>query len=125
MACKITSDEYNDDFPHDEADPGLHAIYCNLWFFYSDYAHKLEGKHELTSEQKELFGRCALFLGSNLEYEWPPFKWISLKYGLMRLVGLGKRIDQSFEEFKKSGDYEVWPFARREDYLRAASQASC
>lgn len=119
VACEITNDEFNDRFPFDNADPALEAIYSNLWPYYSErHTHKLDGRHTLQPETKALFNRCAAFLESDLEYEWPPRKWISPKYALVRLFGLSKRIDQQFERFKAHGDFEVWPFVRREDYDR-------
>jgi hypothetical protein len=115
LSLEITSDELSDDFPRDKRDPALGAIWYNLWPYYSDTSHKAEGKHQLSPEARELFERCAAFLRTDLEYEWPPYKWISFEYPLWRLFGLGKRLEQKFDEFKSHGDFDVWPFIRRED----------
>jgi hypothetical protein len=121
LSLEVNSDELSDDFPRDKRDPALGAIWFNLWPYYSDTPHKAEGKHQLSPEAKELFGRCAAFLRTDLEYEWPPYKWISFEYSLWRLFGLGKRLEQKFDEFKSHGDFDVWPFIRREDYAKFAS----
>ena len=123
MACEITNDDYNDEFPSDRNDPALEAIYCNVWPYYSENpTHKLDGKHALQPEARELFTRCVLFLATDLEYEWPAYKWISLKYSLMRLLRQSRRIDEQFERFKEHGDFEVWPFIRKDDYVKFAQQ---
>jgi hypothetical protein len=118
LSLEITSDELNDDFPDDERDPALEAIWSNLWRYYSDTSHKAEGKHELSPEAKDLFERCAAFLRTDLDYEWPPTEWISFKYSLWRFLGLGKQIERVMKEFESHGDFEVWPFIRREDYIK-------
>jgi len=97
LACEITNDEFNDLFPDDKADPGLKAIYSNLWGYYDErHTHKLHGEHTLRPETRELFERCAVFLSAGLEYEWPPYNWISSWYGLMRLLGFSGRINDEF-----------------------------
>ncbi len=121
LSLEITSDDLNDEFPDDKGDPALEAIWCNLWPYYSDYSHKAEGKHELSPDANDHFERCVAFLRSDLEYEWPATEWISFKYALWRLMGLGKRIERGMEEFNSHGDFEVWPFIRREDYTKFAS----
>jgi hypothetical protein len=124
MACEITNDEFNDSFPFDDSDPALKEIYCNIWPFYCDtHTHKLDGKHRLSPEAKRLFTRCAAFLGSNFEYEWPPHKWIDLTRPFVRLFGRGKKIDEQFERFKAHGDFEVWPFIRKEDYAKLSEKS--
>jgi hypothetical protein len=120
LACEITNDEFNDTFPRDKADPALEAIHSNLWSYYDEqHTHKLDGRHTLQPETRGLFERCAAFLASGLEYEWPSYNWISPKYGLMRLFGLSRKINDEFERFKTSGSFEVWPFIREADYRRA------
>jgi hypothetical protein len=124
-SCEITNDDFRDGFPIDKLDPALEAIYCNLWVHYSDTRkHKLEEKHTLGPEAKELFRRCAAFLGTDLEYEWPPYKWVSVRWVFLRLFRLTKRIDQEFEIFKAHGDFTVWPFIRERDYMCSISNTS-
>lgn len=117
LNCDITNTDFAYAFPADNDDRALRAIRSNLWPYYCDtHVHKLEGTHSLGDEEKELFRRCSAFLRSGLEYEWPPHRWIGFRYGLMRLLGLGKRVEEGFESFKKHGDFAVWPFIRRQDY---------
>lgn len=117
LRCEITNTDFSYGFPVDDDDRALAAIRSNLWPYYCDtHTHRLTGTHALAPEAKDLFLRCALFLNSGLEYEWPPHQWISFRYGLMRLFGLRRRVEQGFENFKKHGDFEVWPFIRRQDY---------
>jgi len=124
LACQITNDDFNDSFPCDKADGALEAIYCNIWPYYSENrTHKLDGKHALQPEVEELFRRCVVFLASNLEYEWPPYEWIDLKYGFMRLFASSKKIDDQFERFKARGEFAVWPFIRQSDYLACLRRA--
>jgi hypothetical protein len=122
LAGEITNDEFNDMFPRDDADPALDAIYSNLWCYYSEtHSHKLGGKYSLRPDAKDLFRRCAAFLGSDLEYEWPDYRWVSPKYALFRLFGLSKRVNEQFERFTRHGSFEVWPFLREGDYRQVAA----
>jgi hypothetical protein len=123
LSREITNDELSDDFPRDKQDPALEAIWWNLWPYYDDtHSHKAEGKHELKSEAKDLFERCAAFLRTGLEYEWPAYQWIAFENLLRWLPSIRKRIERRFDEFKSHGDFEVWPFIRRDDYAKFASQ---
>jgi hypothetical protein len=120
LACEITNDGFDDAFPRDQGDPALDAIYSNLWAYYSENnTHKLAGKYALRADARELFQRCAAFLGTALEYEWPRYQWISPKYALLRMFGFSKKINNDFERFKSSGNFQVRPFAREGDYRRA------
>ncbi len=122
LSGEITNDEFNDDYPIDKADPALEAIYWNLWLYYSEtHSYKLQGEHRLGADGEQLFQRCVRFLASGLEYEWPRYEWISLKYTLLRFVGLGRLIDRKFDEFKSRGDFDVWPFLRRGDYRKSVA----
>ena len=119
LSLEITNDDLSDDFPRDKSDQAFAAIWENLWGYYDYmYTHKAEGKHQLLGEDRKLFERCALFLRTDLEYEWPPHDWISFKYLLWRLLRRRTWIEQKFDEFKSHGDFEVWPFIRREDYAK-------
>jgi hypothetical protein len=122
LHCEIGNTDFSSAFPADQHDRALGAIRSNLWPYYCDtHTHKREGTHGLNREATELFLRCALFLDSGLEYEWPPHRWIGFRYGFMRLLGFGRRVDEGFEVFKSHGDFEVWPFIRREDYAKFGS----
>ena len=125
LSCEIDNEAFDDGFPVDDRDPAFAAIHDNLWMYYSEsYTHKLEGKDTLPPAARNLFVCSAAFLGTNLEYEWPVRKWISIKYALLRLLGLGKLIDQECKDFDRRGDFDVWPFIRRAEYQRFAQDLS-
>jgi len=109
----ITNDEFTSRFPVDDRDPALRAIRECVWLHYSDVReHRLTGKDALNSEARQLLERCLLFLTTGLKFEWP-VPVVSLKHGLLRLVGLGSFVEN---RYKRTGDQEVWPFQRRSDY---------
>jgi len=107
------------------------VLFRSLWQTYSeDVPHKLEGKHALTQQSLEYYNRCLLFLGSNLEYEWPDEKGRFfqvagfgpviriLTFGLSYFVDkvLEKRAKSFMDKYRHAGDFEVWPFIRKSDY---------
>jgi hypothetical protein len=115
--CQITNDEFERRYPRDSHDLAVRRIYERIWCFYDDLStHKLEGRHALSSEAQGLFERCALFLESDREYEWPPDPLAS-PWGLLRWLPPARRkMEQQEREFQSAGDFEVWPFLRRGDY---------
>jgi len=120
MAGEITNDDFGDVFPAKTEDAALRAIDQMLWFWYDDLkTYRLTGKHELVPKEKELGERCALFLSTDLEYEWPDLGHHGLLNPILAFIGgewfRRKRVEQA----KKLGDYSVWPFFRIVDYERA------
>jgi hypothetical protein len=88
---RLTNFGFADRFPR-SSDKALLAIHSVLWFVYDELReHRLEGKHKLTEEGRDIFQRCILFLSTELEYTGienfvdlaAPFKrlwyWISRK----------------------------------------------
>ena len=72
LACRITNFQYDDRYPRSTGDPALLAIYSMLWFAYSDIReHRMDGKHVLKSEGKQLAQQCILFLKTDNEYSGP------------------------------------------------------
>jgi hypothetical protein len=124
MSCEITNDDFTNDYPTKEKeDRAIRAIYDRLWGFWDDlHTHRLTGKYALDSEARALFERCIAFLGSDLEYEWPPLEWRNLSQAFLRLVGLGRIADRRGEDWNEKvrmlGSWEVWPFIREEDYRK-------
>ena len=100
------------------------------WCLYSDMEeHSLTGRRKLTDEQLKDIARFILFLHSDFEYEWPyidptnPLLRLSFKEILLSVLTLGqyyrdKKTDRlnDFIEMKSMGDYEYWPFLKREQY---------
>lgn len=100
------------------------------WGLYSDTRnHKLIGRDALPEEVLKTIARCILFLQTDKEYEWPYFDSSNslLRFSLGEIVisilSLGqylrdkkKEKGKKFEEFKKFGDYHVWPFHLQTEY---------
>jgi len=123
-AGTVTSREMDGDFPSDKTDPALAGIWEHLWFFWDDlHNHTLTGKHSPTPEMRAMMDRCIAFLHSDLEYEWPPYRWASFRLILLRAFRFRKKAGEvekrETEELAKFGDLEVWPFLRKEDWERA------
>lgn len=101
--------------------------YC--WLLYDDTKnHKLTRSYKLSDKDLKIIARCILFLHSENEYEWPYFDLInpsikaSFKESLLSFLTFGiyqtKKDEQlpSYEEWKKLGHYDVWPFFKKTDY---------
>jgi hypothetical protein len=105
------------------------------WCLYDDTRqHKLVGRDKLPDESLKIIARCILFLHSDLEYEWPDqifllnpiFKFSLLKMLFVLVINIltlgwhirnyRKKEARAFEEFKKLGAFEHWPFFRKADY---------
>jgi hypothetical protein len=69
---------------------------------------------------EECFKRFILFLSTDLEYEWP-YPYPTFKYRFKRLCTLltfgflSCIREQQYEDY---GDFEVWPFLRKEDFKK-------
>ncbi len=116
MDGTISNYKYEDGFPRSKGDPALHAIHVELWFYYSDIRqHKLIGKNALSPEARALYERSVLFLKSDLEFQWPPSQ-LKLRYGLLRLLGLGRSMKRREERKAGVGEKQYWPFLKKDDY---------
>ena len=111
-------------------DPIIRPMLELSWCLYSDLKeHKLKGNDRLTDEALKDIARYILFLHSDFEYEWPyldptnPLIRFSFKDLLLSVLTLGKHYrhkiterEQQFEEFKNTGDYDLWPFINKDQY---------
>ncbi|MDF2478321.1 MAG: hypothetical protein K0S24_3804 [Sphingobacterium sp.] len=111
-------------------DPIIRPMLELCWCLYSDLEnHKLTGKHQLSDEELKDVARIILFLNSDFEYEWPYFDRINLllrfsfKDLLFTALTLGQHYGvklnerkEQYEEFKNTGDQELWPFINKEQY---------
>jgi|SRR6185312_2446578 len=111
-------------------DPVIVPILEVCWGLYDDTRHHhLVGSDRLSPESLKIIAHCILFLHTDLEYEWPAFDTrspifsFSLVDFLICLLTLGqnfrtKRKAQylAYEAFKKTGDFDYWPFYRKSDY---------
>jgi hypothetical protein len=136
LECEITNEEFHNKTPlSPTSDRAIREIFGELWYCYDDIIiHKADGKHGLNERERELFERCAAFLQSELEYEWPQihtFRWGGLLLSLARLVAnivtlglFGKwRRGKFLAAMHRIGDYSVWPFLRKEDWERQRATA--
>ena len=115
VAGAITNDDFEDGYPRDRNDPALNGIYWQLWLLWNDsYTHTLPGDHSPKGETIVTLNRCTAFLGSDLEYKWPPggshsFKAILCKtFGFKRLFEA--EVKQELERLSKIGNFNAWPF---------------
>ena len=100
------------------------------WCLYNDVEeHHLTGPDKLSDEALKEISRCILFLHSDLEYQWPyfdiinPFLRFFWKDWLLGAVTFGKhycnqdkKLRKEFDQFRKTGDYDIWPFTNRKQY---------
>jgi hypothetical protein len=123
MEGSISNREYERRYPRSKNGPALWAIYIHIWFCYSDLReHTLTGKHSLNAESRAFVERCLLFLRSDLEFQWLPPEF-RLRYGILRLIGLGRILKRLEEEEMSIGDKELWPFLKKAEYEEAASKS--
>jgi hypothetical protein len=118
---EITNDTFVNEYPPGEDDDrAIASVYEQLWGFWDDReTHALTDKHRLSPDAMALFERCIAFLGSDLEYEWPPTKSWSVSQFLLRFLGMRKRADAEAKKWTKEaerfGDLNAWPFIRKRD----------
>ena len=102
------------------------------WCFYDDTRnHDLKGVDSLSDFAIKEIARCILFLQSDQEYTWKyidrtnPLIRFSFKDIMRSLLTLGhyyhdvkRERQKDWEEMKKSGDFELWPFKTKAEYER-------
>jgi hypothetical protein len=127
---EINSDDLESDWPRSD-DKALRAVESMVWAFYDDhYPRRMIGRNAATPDEHEALTRYAAFLDSDLPYEWPrpnfyrigglgPLKWITL--GLLWPLDwwIRRRNSRLEAELRAVGDFDVWPFLRREDFDNA------
>ncbi len=121
----ITNKEFERRYPISKTDPVIHALDDSLWATYEDiFTHKLIGKNAASQEMKERIARWQMFLYSGKEYQWPQISdsgfrdlHIDLWIGdiIRSIFGYGTKSSK----FMAHGDYDVWPFMRREEFEEA------
>lgn len=106
----ITTNEYERAFPERSKDPALFAIFRRLWGFYDDlHEHRLEGKWALDQDARALWGRCILFVMTDLEFRWPEGRPL-VRRAIDWILGARRT---------REGDHGVWPFHDRSEYADA------
>jgi hypothetical protein len=111
-AGQVSNYELEDQWPKAREDYSLEAIGAQLWLLYDDNAEEFLDELGLSNAQREMLERVAMFLNSDCEYLWPQFSIQKgdLSFFQRLLPGANRRIEEQFEEFKKSGRPECWPF---------------
>jgi hypothetical protein len=121
IEARITNDEFDSRFPFSRDDAGVQAIRANVWMLYSDLrVHRLTGKYQPNAQVRALLDRCVLFLGTDLEFEWPVPRINVLNIfrgawlGAKRLLGVAPQEEELWSSY--GGDTDLWPFFRKGDY---------
>jgi hypothetical protein len=121
LASEITNFEFADDFPHDKSDRALRAIERRLWLRYDD-ARTHHCNFLPDSPPEMLFQRCALFLDTDMEYEWPDLSFHNLAHPIVGVLTGDLFRFKRIKAAKLEGDYQVWPFFRIADFEHARNQ---
>lgn len=122
-AGTTTNFRLEESWPSSE-DRALWALEDTVWCFYDDFEeHKLRGKWKLSEEWKSITARWVIFLHSDEEYEWPPFRYPGIRPlfsgWFARVIGLAKRRRKLEAKFMANGEYRYWPFVSEESFERA------
>jgi hypothetical protein len=126
VSGQITNDEFIRRYPYSKRDPVIWALDDTVWCLYDDIStHKLTGEYAITKEFKKQVARWLMFLYSDEEYLWPRigrpgFRSSSESLWLSWIFGFGQ---SRLKRFMASGDFEVWPFLKREDFEEARKKA--
>jgi len=121
----ISNFEFETRIPTRSLDPAIDAVFSGgAWFLYSDLSeYRLIGRHRLPRTAKSEIARWVLFLKTDLPYEWPTLTGLSrLLMTIFAFVTLGLSSHVYRRTFRRYGDFEVWPFARRSDFDGALAQ---
>jgi hypothetical protein len=120
---RLTNGAFESDRPGRAADPGVQAVADAAWQLYDDFwMSRLRGRRALTAEQRRAVARWVLFLHSDSEYEWPRAPRPTVGRLLLALVTFGRMHPISPErvaQWRRTGDFDVWPFFCGVDYERA------
>lgn len=122
IAGEITNDQFHRNFPRNESDAALKAIFRGAWVTYSDLReYRLVGKDTPSEKVRATLERCQLFLTTDLPFEWPEPK-LKILAGIMNLLSFGSIARRSEEQLRKIGEVDYWPFIRKSDYTAALTQ---
>lgn len=113
-------------------DPAIRPVLEMVWCLYDDTRnHYLKGTDSLSDFAIKEIARCILFLQSDYEYTWEyvditnPIMRFSFKDIMKSVLTFGQHYrdakrtrEQEFEQMKKGGDFELWPFKTKAEYQR-------
>lgn len=121
----ITNYEFEDG-EASSRDEAVVAISEQAWLLYRDFPeHRLKGNWRVPDEARPIIAHWILFLHSDLPYEWPVWRLTGPHIWGRSLRGwftLGQSVREERAKFEASGDYDVWPFFRREDFEHAQTE---
>ena len=119
VSGQVTNDEFEIRACISSGDLAIQEIFGQgAWQLYSDTSgYRLVGPNRLPRAARREVARWILFLASEHEYEWPcpnlPSRLILLVGNMVTIGGAGWLYSKSLS---RQGDFEVWPFFRRNDY---------
>lgn len=115
VAGLVTNDEFEDRAPRRSPDAAVAAIRGNAWYLYDDLReYRLAGIDKLPSGVRSAVARWVLFLGTDLEYEYPIHgKVASLAFDVASLCTLGLLGWVWRRGHRRNKD--LWPFFRQAD----------
>ena len=113
-------------------DPVIRPVLEMAWCLYDDTRnHRLKGTDSLSDFAIKEIARCILILLSDYEYTWQyvdmtnPIMRFSFSDIMKSVLTFGqhyrdaKRTQKDeFEQMKKSGNFELWPFKNKEEYQK-------
>ena len=118
VSGQITNDDL-DCVDVDWRDRGAVVVKEMAWQLYDDnYTHKARGNHNLDRKARKEIARWIAFLYSDTEYIWPEYSFIQIINWPLNLITFGrweKMKRRKWEQFLEAGDFDVWPFCRREE----------
>jgi hypothetical protein len=116
MAGLITNDEFEDRLPRLSADQAVVELKASAWYLYDDLReYRLASEDRPVPAVRSAVARWILFLGTDLEYEYPVSPTLSrlaLSLGNLCTLGLLGRAWRHRSRVR----YEFWPFFRRSDF---------
>ena len=121
----ITNREFERRYPASKTDPIIRALDDSLWASYEDIsAHRLVGENAVPKDLKDRVARWLVFLYSDFEYQWPrishaAFRDLPADSWLGNMVRRLLAWEERSTAFMAYGDYDVWPFLRREEFQDA------
>ena len=112
---RLTNYQLEDDWPAKSADRIVDELPDIIWCNYDDTPEQLLTPGHFGESGHDFINRIILFLKSDQEYRWPEWNPPSFRTFFRRLFRL-QTADHERELFAQHGDFNVWPFLRKEDF---------
>lgn len=121
LAAQLTNYELEDNWPPRSSDRIVDELPDILWCNYDDTPKQILTPANFGETGGDFINRIILFLKSDYEYEWPEWNPPSFRTFVRRLLGR-QTAAQDRQSFAQHGDFNVWPFIRKEDFQKCASR---